>query len=442
MPIVLSYKKCGIMIKEKRKIANSIKTAETDNKSIHQKGVFIFLAGMNFWEGLFDNVNIKFISNILRYQVINFSCIFMTIIIPKELSKDMSGILKQKEELIQLIADDHGVRIEFSHIRGRTIMGIYTALKEILIKTRFYQKKFIWGSNYFNCFLGTLLKQRMPNTRIHFEMMGLVPEEELSYSESHIISSFSKFLILRILCRINLKSSDSISVVSNRFKNYMISKYGIDSSRISDIPCFYDDKVFHFDDELRKKFRRKYQITDQQKLLLYSGMLQKWQMPDVLFDFFKNLQQQDEHQNLRFMIATFDREKARHFAAAYGIRDMIVDTASGSELNGVYNAADIGIATRSEDWVSKVSSPVKIPEYLATQNSLILLESIGDFGLDMNDKKYAIVKKSREELLKMNISEIFSLQKPDHNDMADILNNYSVGKYVPVLKKIFDQHCR
>jgi hypothetical protein len=142
------------------------------------------------------------------------------------------------------------------------------------------------------------------------------------------------------------------------------------------------------------------------------------------------------------MIVTFDREKARNFEAAYEVKDLIIDTASGNQLNGIYNAADIGIATRSEDWVSKVSSPVKIPEYLATQNSLILFESIGDFGLDMKGKQYAVVKKNKEELLNMNISEIFSLQKPDQNDMADILEKYSVGKYVPVLKKIFDQHCK
>ena len=424
-----------------KKIANTVNASKTENKLIHQKGVFIFIAGLNFWEGLFDNVNIKFIRNLLSFQVVNFSCILMTIIIPKQLSNDKALILKEKERLIQRLVHEHGVRIEFCHIKGRTIFGIYTTLKEILKKTHYYQRKFIWASNYFNCFLGTLLKLNMQDTRLHFEMQGLVPEEELLYSESHIISRLSKFLILRILCRINLKSADSLSVVSNRFKSYMISKYGIMSSHIDVIPCFYDDKVFYVDEELRKKYRRKYQITDQQRLLLYSGMLQKWQMLDVLFGFFKNMQQQDNHCELRFMIVTFDQEKARNFAAAYGIRDLIVDTASGNDLNGVYNAADIGIATRSDDWVSKVSSPVKIPEYLATQNSMILLESIGDFGIDMKDKKYTIVKKNKKDLLNINVSEIFSLQKPDNTDMTDILENISVGKYVPVFKKIFDQHC-
>jgi len=404
--------------------------------------VLIFLAGLNFWEGLFDNGNIKFIRNIMGFNLVNYSSMLMTIITPHGLSDEKIEILKKKEEQIRKIADEHGVSIKFCHIRGRTISGILSTLKEIFRKADSYKKKFIWASNYFNCFLGALLKLRMPDTRLHFEMLGLVPEEELLYSESFIVSRFVKFLILRALCRINLKAVDSISVVSKRFKNYMISKYRLDQSMIDVIPCFYDDKVFYVDDELRKMFRRKYQITDQQKLFLYSGMLQKWQMPDLLFSFLKNIQQQDEHRKLRFMIVTFDREKAKYYAHKYGIRDLIIDTASGKELNGVYNAADIGIATRSADWVSKVSSPVKIPEYLATQNSLILLECIGDFGLDMKDKQYAIVKRSKEDLLNMDLSEILSLKKPDINDMADILGNYSVQKYVPVLKKIFDQHSK
>jgi hypothetical protein len=268
-------------------------------------------------------------------------------------------------------------------------------------------------------------------------MLGLAPEEELLYSDSNIASKIIKFLTLKILCKINLKKSDSVSVVSKRFKQYMISRYRSNPATIEVIPCFYDDKIFYSDDNLRKKFRLKYHIHDHQKLLLYSGMLQWWQRPDVLFKFFKNMKHQDKHHEFRYMILTIDQNKAYQYKTKYGIKDLIIDRASGSDLNGIYNAADIGIATRTADWVSKVSSPVKIPEYLATQNSIILLESIGDYGFDLKNKKYALVKKNPEDLLKTGLSEIRLLEKPDHKDMADILNNYGIRKYLPVIKKIF-----
>ncbi len=417
----------------------SFKPKKVNRRYTNPGTVFIFLAGLNFWEGLFDNANIKFISNLLAFQPADFSCLLMSIIIPDRLPDDRIGRLGEKEEKIKKIADAYGIPVEFCHIRGRTISGLIRALKEIRRKTILFDKKFIWASNYFNGFLGALIKQRMPNTRLHFEMLGLVPEEEMLYSEANPASKILRFLALRRLCRINLKHADSISVVSRRFKYYMIARYGLSPSMIDVIPCFYDDKVFYADTELRNRFRLKYQIKDHQKLVLYSGMLQNWQMPDVLFAFFQKIQQQDDKHAFRFMTATFDQEKARFYALKYGIRDLIIDTAGGNDLNGIYNAADIGVATRSDDWVSRVSSPVKIPEYLATQNSLVLLESIGDYGFDLKNKKYAMVKKNKEDLLNTTLSELRRLEKPDPQDMACILDNYGVQKYLPVIRKIVNQ---
>jgi len=416
-------------------MGNPLRNLISKQKVNHSKEAFIFLAAFNFWEGLFDNVNVKFIKNLLSFKVADLSYILMTIIIPHHLCEERFAILKEKKETLKKIAREYGAVIEFYHIRGRTLKGLFCAFKEIRKKTFFYQKRFIWASNYFNCFLGTMIKFMVPNTYLHFEMMGLVPEEELLYSESKILTRTIKFLTLKILCNINLKKADSVSVVSKRFKDYLISRYGSNPSMIEVIPCFYDDKIFYFDDSLRKEFRRKFQIHDDQKLILYSGMLQRWQRPDVLFEFFKNMKQQDKNREFRFMIITFDHNKAGKYATKYGIKDLMIEKAIGSDLNGIYNAADIGIATRTGDWVSKVSSPVKIPEYLATQNSIILLESIGDYGHDLKKKKYALVKKNKEDLINTDLSEIRFLEKPDHKDMVDILKNYSVQKFLPIIKK-------
>jgi hypothetical protein len=156
----------------------------------------------------------------------------------------------------------------------------------------------------------------------------------------------------------------------------------------------------------------------------------------MLFAFLKKLQMQDKNQNFKLMVITFDHEKARKYAAKYDIKDLIIEAVSGTVLNGVYNAADIGIITRTEDWASKVSAPVKIPEYLATKNCLILLESIGNYGTELMHKKYALVKKDKADLLNTNIEEIQLLEKPDDNDLIDILNDYSIHKNLPVIKKI------
>lgn len=413
------------------------KSEKLVNRSSNCKEIFIFLAGLNFWEGLFDNSNIKFIRNLFELRLVNFSQMLMTIITSKHLSSDRYKILLKKENQIKKIALEYGFNIEFYHIEGRTIRSVLKASKEIRKKTISYEKRFIWSTNYFNCFIGILVKNQLPDTYLHFEMIGLAPEEELFYSESNIIFRLTKFLMLRILGRVDLKKADSVSVVSKRFKDYIISKYRLSPEIVDVVPCFYDNKVFFSNIELRRQFRLKYQINDPQKLFLYSGMLQKWQMPDLLFAFLKKMQRQDKNHEFRFMIITFDQKKAQNYATKYEIKDLIIDSVRGNDLNGVYNAADIGIASRTSDLVSKVSSPVKIPEYLATKNSLILLESIGDYGVELKHKKYALVKKNKEDFLNTTVKEISLLEKPDAEDLTYILENFSIQGHMHIIKKIF-----
>lgn len=421
----------------KKYLKKMAKSKKLVNRSSNGKEIFIFLAGLNFWEGLFDNANIKFIRNLFELRLVNFSQMLMTIITSKHLSSDKYKILLKKEEQIQKIALEYRLNIEFYHIEGRAIRSVLRASKEIREKTVSYEKRFIWSTNYFNCFIGILVKNQLPDTYLHFEMIGLAPEEELFYSESNIIFRLTKFLILRILGRIDVKRADSVSVVSKQFKDYIISKYRLSPEFVEVVPCYYDNKVFFSNKELRRQFRLKYQINDHQKLFLYSGMLQKWQMPELLFAFFKKMQMQDKNHEFRFMIITFDQKKAQNYAAKHEIKDLIIDAVSGNDLNGVYNAGDIGIATRTSDLVSNVSSPVKIPEYLATKNSLILLESIGDYGVELKHKKYTLVKKNKKDLLNTTVKEISLLEKPDEKDLTYILENFSIQGHMHVIKKIF-----
>lgn len=403
------------------------------------KKVLIFLGGNNFLEGLFDTINTQFIKNILALKPAHFSHVLMTIIVPKHMSDDQHKILSRKKSIIKRIVRSNGATIDFCHIHGRTIPSIIRASKEISKKIRPFQKRYIWAHNYYHCLLGILLKKQRPDTHLHFDVMGLVPEEELYYSESNMMNRLIKFLALKIIGRINFYFADSVSVVSNRFKSYIISRYHLDSTSIDVIPNFYDNKIFFPSHMDRALFRQKYDIKDWQKLILYSGMLQKWQRPDILFALIKKLQMKDVRKKFRFMLMTYDLEKARQYCSKYTIKDLIIDAGNANKLNGVYNAADICIACRSSDMVSKVSSPVKIPEYLATQNSIILLESIGDFGIDLKTKNYALVKKHHKDLLNTSLKEVKAIKKPDESDLNDIFNKYCLQSNKHIFRKIIEK---
>ncbi|MBG7609754.1 MAG: hypothetical protein IZT55_02690, partial [Anaerolineae bacterium] len=195
----------------------------------------------------------------------------MTTIIPCHISEDKCQILLSKEEALKEILLDQGVNIEFLHIQGRTLRGLFLALREIRKVAQEYDQKFIWSHNYFNCFIGAMIKILLPNTSLHFDIKGLVPEEELLYSDSNSIFRVAKFLVLRIFGSINIKFADSISVVSNRFKDYIVAKYRLSSRSVDVIPYLVDKNLFFHSEQIRNRFRQKYQIKEGQNLILYSG---------------------------------------------------------------------------------------------------------------------------------------------------------------------------
>ena len=202
------------------------------------------------------------------------------------------------------------------------------------------------------------------------------------------------------------------------------------------LPCYYHEDQFFVDDALREIYRREYQINGAQKLILYSGMLQKWQEPDLLFSFVKAIQEQDINNEARFLFLTFDRGTVQQFIGKYDLHNIIVASADDEQLNGFYNAADIGIAFRTNDMVSYVSSPVKIPEYLAAGNSVLLLEYIGDFGQELSDKGYALVKKDKNALLSTTLPELMKLTRPGSQDLVDIRENYNIHNNIEAITRI------
>jgi hypothetical protein len=71
---------------------------------------------------------------------------------------------------------------------------------------------------------------------------------------------------------------------------------------------------------------------------------------------------------------------------------------------------------------------------------LILLESIGDFGLDLQTKNYALVKKNHEGFVNTTLEEINNLKKPDDKALKEIFEKYCLQGNAHIFKKILAKH--
>ena len=164
--------------------------------------------------------------------------------------------------------------------------------------------------------------------------------------------------------------------------------------------------------------------------------MNKYQMPESIFQFYENIAEQDKEKNCAFIILTPEKAKAIQISKSYNIHALNIKFAYGGDLLGIYNASDIGVVCRKNDIVNRVASPTKIAEYMSTGNSVILTEGIGDYSKDLKDKKFAIVKKDIPAFLKTELHELLDLSRLDENDLAWVKSNYSNDK-IKIFNKIF-----
>ncbi|MFW9929580.1 MAG: hypothetical protein ACFFD1_09330 [Candidatus Thorarchaeota archaeon] len=384
----------------------------------------------------FENHQLGFIENLYANNVINFKHVIMGVYIPSPKNKTEELNIRRKTKMMEELSKKYSFGLDIIYIEGKTFRSIFDAIKEFKEKATPFKFKFIFSQNYHSGFIGLRIKQLLKNTYYHSNLRGVPAEEELFYSDSILFKRILNFIVLKWIEKKIIPRADSISVVSKEYRKYLKEKF---KDKIKDViiyPCAYNTQRLYINNNLGDTYRKKYGIEKEQKVLIYSGSLNKYQLPAKIFHFFSNISKQDEGKNWFFIFLTLDKQAAKHFSKTYKIQNLIVESASGEDLLGFYNASDIGIILRRKDLVNRVASPTKVAEYLATGNSIILTEGIGDFSSELRGKKFALIKKNQSEFLKTNINELLNLESPDINDLNWVKENYS-SEIVKVYNQIF-----
>ena len=394
--------------------------------------VFVFLGCHDVEKGVFDSHNIKFLENLYKHKVSDIKNVVKVIIIRKEISEE--SIAEKITKLIE-ISNQYEFNLKIVRMNGRSLSALISVYKELMIILKDYEHKLVWAQNYLLGFLGVLLKRKFTNTIFHFDIKGSVPHEEFNYSSSNFLVRIVKFFTLSLIGKINLHYSDSVSVVSDRFKK-MIDKNN--KMKIYVYPSVFDNNTFYYDHQLRIEYRNRLNITKNQKLILYSGNLQEWQLPDSIFKLFKNIELLDIDDNYKLIYLGFQKNKAKELKNKYDIKNLIIDSATGKDLTGIYNAADIGIICRKNDRVNNVASPTKIPEYLITKNSLIMTKGIGDFDKFLDKTNYTLIFENPDDCANVSIERINNLGKPTEKDLDFIRMKFSGKDNIKMYKEIFE----
>lgn len=199
--------------------------------------------------------------------------------------------------------------------------------------------------------------------------------EEIKFSLNHKerLNNIIKKIIIHERMR-QLKRAGKHSTMANFVSEALYQRCSLflKSQSYFITPCSVSREYFFFSESVRTEARKNMGYQECDVVFIYSGALSKYQSFSAYIELFKTYIM-DNVANSKLLIVTPD------INAAEGIlRDSIpkkryeVKSASFSDMNLFYNAADCGMLLRNNDKVNDVSSPTKFGEYCMAGLPVIL----------------------------------------------------------------------
>ena len=234
----------------------------------NKKQQLVFLGTHNIFGGVFDSHNLGFLKIYLKNYSEFFNEVIISAFIPKKLSGNERKIVDEKKNKFYNICKQHRLKCIFLEFKKDSFSDLHKNKKELekLLK----KDPYILAQNYFNGYIGYLLKKSKKNIYLHLLLKGVAPEEERDYSNSNIFVRHLKYFVLKNFEKKICKIADSFTVVSNKFKEYISKKYNLKSNKFIIYPSTVNTDRFYIDNKFRMKFRKKLKISNNEKLIFYS----------------------------------------------------------------------------------------------------------------------------------------------------------------------------
>ena len=250
----------------------------------------------------------------------------------------------------------------------------------------------------------------LPKVKLIFEARG-AGNEETSHSDQENKITLKKRIKRRIDSfneKLLLNKSDNIFCVSEALRDYYVSKFDLDKNVFTVFPGAADAAYFFYDEKIRNDCRKKMNFDKNDIVIVYSGRLEMaWEIPDKIFDFFKDLY--TKNNKYKLLLLTPDIDIATRLIEQYQFKGTVqVHGATFKEVNRYLNAADVGLLLREDVIMNNVASPTKFAEYLMTGLPVIISHGVHDFAKNINETGYGVVV---NEIDTIAIAEIDQLEK-------------------------------
>lgn len=186
----------------------------------------------------------------------------------------------------------------------------------------------------------------------------------------YLIAKFQEFLTLLLLRR-----ADLVLPISKWLKEDLVNHKGITESKIAPLPEAVD--VAAFSNAVGEHLVEAYQL-DNFKVVIYEGTLAKIRNMSILLQAFSRVKRQRKDVKLLVVGEGSDQEHLQKLASELGIQDDVIFTGwiPQSEIPNYIITADIGVSPIPPLSFYKLSSPIKIVEYMGLAKPVVANQEI------------------------------------------------------------------
>jgi len=210
--------------------------------------------------------------------------------------------------------------------------------------------------------------------------------------------------------RIACLQADLVSVVSEPFRELVVSRYGVAPERVVVVPTGVPVSAFAWRDEDRQAARAELGLGTH-SVVAYVGSAAAWQLPELVAETAARLEP-----GTVFVVLSQDAADFRALAERAGLpADAILAREAGpSDVGRLLCAADAALLPRARSAVNDVAAPVKFCEYLAAGVPVVAVRGTGSFARRIEeDCLGALAEEPDAEQLASTVSALLSTPDPE-----------------------------
>jgi glycosyltransferase involved in cell wall biosynthesis len=322
---------------------------------------------------------------------------------PLIISKDKNAVLIVPESLHDLVSESNLP----NKMMYRKNVDKYRRLMQInqidLVYTRSIWEFFILY--YLRVFFFRKFK-------ILYDFRGLVAEESAEKSSK---LGGVKFKLLNYFQKFAYKNADQLRTVSQRFKEFLIEKYGNQKKEFKVIPCCVPAKQIQLGHFINKRDIR----------FVYLGSVNEWQKFDETILTYKFIS--ENLSNTSLTVITKDIQKASKICDKYQVK-AVIKTLPQEQVARELQSFDFGFLIRDDIPMNNVASPVKFLEYLSQGVIPLISEGVGDYTEIVKSKDLGIVLNNSKDHILKEIERLRFKDPEIHQRLYQLVQKYTWEK--------------